>query len=223
MTPTTTPVRLNLWLDHDEAVRQLPGISAGTLYAPEPGEPGPTAADLAADVYRRGVRRVRLEQPVDVSGEGDGDARSLVSALLLVAELTSWGIAVDWEVRLGSTPELWHSLNHLYPPEAVLDDDGEVAADWRKTFYVSKCIYRRGPGFIQVRDRRSPGTLARFTLDDPDYLRAVDSLVPGCPADDVPEPVLDALVAESLAGRAGELAWWLPYRVRRWPSPSFVV
>jgi hypothetical protein len=145
--------------------------------------------------------------------------------MLLLAELTSWGIAVDWEVRLGSDPEIWRSFNHLYPPRAVLDvaDDSEIREQWATTFYLCKCIYRQGPGFVQVRDRRTGGSLYRFTLHDPAYLDAVEKLAAGCPVEDVPAPVLDALVNESLAGRAGQLAWWLPYRVRRWPWPSFAV
>ena len=110
------------------------------------------------------------------------------------------------------------------PPAALLGypDAEEVLADWRQTFYLCKCIFRRGPGFIEVRDRRN-GSLSRFIVDDPAYLAAIEALIDGAPAADIPEGVLREFVDEGLAGLAGDLAWWLPYRVRRWPWPSMIV
>jgi uncharacterized protein DUF5825 len=47
--------------------------------------------------------------------------------------------------------------------------DGE---EWRSAYHPGKCFYRRGPGFLEVRDRRS-GELSRFVIDDPTYVAAV--------------------------------------------------
>ncbi|MGW2813541.1 DUF5825 family protein [Streptomyces sp. NPDC001415] len=220
-TTTSTPLSLTTWRDHDEEVLQLPWMGSATRIAAGPTGPGP--AELAAELYRSGARRVALDRPADLSG-GTG-ARPIVTTMLLVAELTSWGLVVDWEISLGADPEIWRSLNHLYPPRAVLDtpDADDIRQQWKETFYLCKCVYRKGPGFIQVRDRRTGGSLLRFTLHDLAYLHAVEQLSAGCPAEDVPAQVLDDLVGESLAGRAGNLAWWLPYRVHRWPWPSFAV
>ncbi|MFL6112939.1 MAG: DUF5825 family protein, partial [Catenulispora sp.] len=80
----------------------------------------------------------------------------------------------------------------------------------------------RGPGFVEVRDRRS-GSLSRFVIDDPAYLGVVDRLIDGADVADLPADVLAVFVEEGLAGLAGESAWWLPYRVRRWPWPSMIV
>lgn len=207
---------LTLWRDPDDDVLALPGIAMGTI----PG--AGNAAELADRLYRDGVRRVALSRPVDLSG--GMDRRTLVWAMLLLGELTSWGVAVDWQLRPGEYAEVWQRLNHLCPPAALLDhrDAEEILADWRQTFYLCKCIYRRGPGFIEVRDRRN-GLLSRFIVDDPTYLAAIETLIDGAPAADVPEGVLREFVDEGLAGLAGDLAWWLPYRVRRWPWPSMVV
>ncbi|WP_328498436.1 DUF5825 family protein [Streptomyces sp. NBC_00414] len=229
--PTTTPLALTTWRDHDEEVLQLPVMSPVVTVVAESATPAETAAAL----YGKGVRRVALDRPADLTGATG--ARAIVSTMLLTGELTSWGIVVDWDVALGADPEIWRSFSHLHPPRRILDaqdtkdiknsndsnDAQDIRQEWRSTFYVGKCVYRRGPGFIQVRDRRAGGSLARYTLDDPAYLEAVDRLSAGCPADEVPSGVLDHLVGESLAGRAGRLAWWLPYRVRRWPWPSFAV
>jgi hypothetical protein len=144
--------------------------------------------------------------------------------MVLLRELTSWAIVTDWQLLVGEHLDVWQRLNHLHPPRQLPDhpDAEEVLAGWRDTFYLCKCVYRHGPGFVQVRDRRS-GSLLRFTIDDPEYLAAIETLLPGAPSDAVPPGVLDDFIAEGLAGVAGDLAWWLPYRVRRWPYPSMIV
>jgi hypothetical protein len=211
---------LTVWPEHDEEViAQLPARPVEVA--------GETPTELVTRLYRGGVRRAALDRPTDLSGATG--ARDLIDTMLLLAELTSWGVKVDWTVRLGPDPDIWQSFNHIHPPRAILDaaepaeGEQDILARWRSTFYLCKCIYRRGPGFIQVRDRRGGGQLLRYTIDDPAYLSAVDQLATGCPAADIPPAILDHLVSESLAGRAGTLAWWLPYRVRRWPWPSFAV
>lgn len=207
---------LTVWRDHDDEVLQVPGMSLGVRTV------GADVAGTVAALYREGVRRVALDRPVDLAGGMTPD--SLVRAMVLLRELTSWGIVVGWDAVFGTQVDLWRRLNHLHPPRALPDHPqaAEVLDEWRTKFYLCKCVYRRGPGFVQVRDRRS-GLLVRFTIDDPVWLAAMDSLLTGSPVAAVPAEVLDAYVAEGLAGRAGDLAWWLPYRVRRWPWPSMIV
>ncbi len=207
---------LTLWRDPDEELLELPGIRIGTR--PAEGDP----AELASQFYDEGVRRVALSQPVELGG--GMDKRTLVWSMILLRELTSWGIVVDWRLRPGEHSEVWQRLNHLYPPAELVDqpDAPAILAEWRETFYLCKCMFRRGPGFVEVRDRRA-GDLSRFVIDDPDYLAVIDKLIPGVAAAEVPESILREFVDEGLAGLAGDLAWWLPYRVRRWPWPSMIV
>lgn len=42
-----------------------------------------------------------------------------VKALVLVRELTSYGIAVDWRLRLDGDPARWRAYSHLDPPGEV--------------------------------------------------------------------------------------------------------
>jgi hypothetical protein len=213
----SVPLRLTLWRDHDEELLRIPAISMGSRPVGT-GDP----AELAAALYRDGVRRVALEGPVDLSG-GQPPA-TVVARLLLVAALTSWALVVDWELRLGGDPAGWRLLNHLYPPRVVAgaDTTTQIRDDWREGFCLCRCVWRQGPGFVEVRDRRA-GSLARFVIDEPDYLQAIDRLSAGCPAAQVSPGVLEDLVNEGLAGRIGDLAWWMPYRVRRWPPAALVV
>jgi hypothetical protein len=212
----TRALTLTLWRDHDVDVLALPGVGMGER--PAVGDP----SELAAAFYEEGVRRVAFSTPVDLAG--DMDERTLVWAMVLLRELTSWGVVVDWRLRPGAYTDIWHGFNHLYPPAELIGqpDSADVLSTWRETFYLCKCIFRRGPGFIEVRDRRN-GSLSRFVVDDPTYLAVIESLIGGAAVADLPADILADFVAEGLAGQAGELAWWLPYRVRRWPWPSMIV
>jgi Family of unknown function (DUF5825) len=209
-------MKLTLWRDHDDAVLDLPGVALGEH---------PLPADVLAAVagwYRAGVRRAAFAAPLNLSSMDT--PHQTVQALVALRELTSWGIVADWDVVLGDHIDRWRQLSHLQPPRSVLDGARADAAlaDWRDTFYLGKCFHRHGPGFIQVRDRRL-GMLIRFTIDDPAYLSTVDALIAGAPRSAVPPQVLADFVGEHLVGEVGDLVWWLPYRVRRWPWPAMVV
>jgi hypothetical protein len=140
----------------------------------------------------------------------------------LVRDLTSYGIVVGWQLRLGAA-DRWQTLSHLAPPAVVLAPDGEsIRREWAETHYMGKCLYRHGPGFVQVRDRRF-GELRLFTIPEPEYRAAIGTLAEVAPATAVARPIMSEFLAEDLAGQVGEIAWWLPYRVRRWPNPSVIV
>ncbi|MEV8375897.1 DUF5825 family protein [Kribbella sp. NPDC056861] len=196
-----------VWLDHDNEVRQLDGMRlAESVYAD-------------GDLVGHGARHVALAAAVDFA-----DAGAAVKALTTVRDLTSHGLAIDWRVDLESAWFDWKVLSHLYPPTELtgVDRPTEVLDLWRAKYYLCKCIYRAGPGFLQIRDRRWEN-LARFTVHDPRYLEAIDQLLSGVPANRIPSDVTQALLAENLVVGIGELLWFAPYRVRRWPIPSPVV
>ncbi|MYS18717.1 hypothetical protein GA0115240_100427 [Streptomyces sp. DvalAA-14] len=201
-------------------------------------------------LYEQGARHILLPEPVDLSPAADGE-RS-VRALVALREMTSRAIAVEWRLRLGPSEaadsgaaggggrsggregsdgtgagadaDAVAAFRHLSPPEAVtgVPDGADLLARWRAGYFFGACIYRRGPGFLQVRDRRD-GQLGRITIDDPAYMAAVAALEAGVPADDLPAEILADLAAEDLIGRVGGYAWWTPCRVRRWPSPAMHV
>jgi hypothetical protein len=88
------PPGLTLWRDCDENVLDLPGVAAGQRAA----QGDPTA--LAKELYDAGVRRVALDRPIDLAGATD--AAPLVWAMILLRELTGWGVVVDWRLRPGT-------------------------------------------------------------------------------------------------------------------------
>ncbi|MEU1601916.1 DUF5825 family protein [Micromonospora matsumotoense] len=218
------PILVGLARDHDPAVLSIPGMTIGPAELREP------AADAVARWRADGVRRVDLPGAVDLTVTGaDETAVDTVRRLVLVRELTSHGIAVDWRLRLpGADADEWLPYSHLRAPVELLPPSGGAGdpvaqlAAWGKAFYFDKCTYRRGPGFVQVRDRRS-GRLNLLTIDDPAYLAVLDQLLDGAAITDVDLDVARDFGAEGLVTKIGELLVWLPHRLRRWPLPSMVI
>ncbi len=204
---------VELWLDYDPAVQRLPGIALGprTLH-------GPARDDVTA-LHRSGVRCLRLLEPVTLCRDAPETA---AYALLLVREATSQGLAVLWTARCEDGCAADGLFHHLYPPEQVLGTAAPITADWRAGYFPSRCVFRRGPGFVEVRDRRF-GTLELFTIDEPEHLAQIGALTEGTPAGRLPAAVRRDFAEAGLITEQAGLAWWLPMRVRRWPFPSLTV
>lgn len=218
------PILVGLARDHDPAVLSIPGMTIGPAELREP------AADAVARWRSDGVRRVDLPGAVDLTVTGaDETAVDTVRRLVLIRELTSHGIAVDWRLRLpGADADEWLPYSHLRAPVELLPPpggEGDPAAQlaaWGKGFYFDRCTYRRGPGFVQVRDRRS-GRLNLLTIDDPAYLAVLDQLLDGAAITDVDLGIARDFGEEGLVTKIGDLLVWLPHRLRRWPLPSMVI
>ncbi|MBW3086883.1 hypothetical protein KEM60_03112 [Austwickia sp. TVS 96-490-7B] len=218
--PRTTTIPLIVWGHHDVDV-PVPAVSPDLIIGDHIPPAGVAIAQRVDEWVRRGVRRVQLPEVVDLTSKYDG--RDVVTMLMTVAELTSRGMSVDWELDLTANMSTWVGITHLAPPRVLHGDaDGTILAQWRDAFYVDQCLYRHGPGFVQVRDRRD-GTLRCIVIDDPAYLHACTALIQGCQTHEVPADILDDYLEEMLVAVVGAWAWWLPYRVRRWPDPSFAV
>jgi hypothetical protein len=117
----------------------------------------------------------------------------------------------------------WRSLRHLHPPAAVLDGpaDEDVATEWRNAFHAAMCGYRRGPGFIEIRDRRS-GAFRRLVIRSPRGEEAIAPLLRGVPASALAETVTARYLRADLLHRVGRYVWWTPYRIRRWPLSTTI-
>ena len=227
MSTTLSPPPVLGWRDHDPTARELPGMFLGEVDTS--GDP----AGAADRIWQLGARRVQLPETVDLTGRaGPERAVRTVSALSLVRDLTARAILVDWELRLGPATDAWKVLGHLQPPRTLHTPDAPDTPDtpdadetlqaWRRGHYLCKCLWRVGPGFVQIRDRRW-GELRRFTADEPEYRTTIERLAYGAPADTVPAAVLDDFRAERLALDIGPLAWWVPYRVNRWLQESMAI
>ncbi|MFB1048365.1 DUF5825 family protein [Streptomyces chrestomyceticus] len=231
MSPLAAPVALALWRERDPAARDIPGVYAGTLDLL-----GDQVEGAVADLAAHHVQFARLPRTVDLT---DRDGAAAVTALVAVRELTAFGIAVEWTLRLPGTgvgagvstgaAADWRPLSHLHPPAAVIRDDSsgsfgsgrDIAVQWRDSFHAAKCGYRRGPGFLEIRDRRS-GSFKRLVIRTHQHDQLIQALLRGVPETGVPSSVVARYLPPGLIHRAGRFLWWTPYRIRRWPLSTTI-
>lgn len=228
MAMTSAPVALTepgaltirAWRDYDEDACALPGMSLGTVEVTGPTE------DRAARLWELGVRRVQFTEEIDLTAVDDADAAAqAVRRLCLIRDLTAHAVLVQWRLRLPAEPDDgWRDLGHLQPPGMLTGpvDPAAALTQWREQHYLCKCLWRQGPGFVQIRDRRW-GDLRRFTAEEPAYHRAIARLAYGAPPSAVPEAVAADFLQERLVRRTGPLLWWLPYRVNRWIQEAMAI
>ncbi|WHM35923.1 DUF5825 family protein [Streptomyces sp. BPTC-684] len=221
LTTRTAALTVAAWRDYDPDACALPGMHLGDLELTGP------AGEEADRLWETGVRRVRLAEPVDLADpRAPGAAHRAVRALSLVRDLTARAVLVEWRLRLdpAADADAWQVLSHIQPPQRLEGpaDAAEALRRWRDGHYLCKCLWRQGPGFVQIRDRRW-GDLRRFTADEPEYHEVIEALVHGAPADSVPPAVLADFLSEKLVLEVGDLAWWLPYRVNRWIQEAMAI
>lgn len=211
-----TALTVTAWRERDDrAIAAVAGLTLGTVTCPD----HPVAA--ARLLVDGGARRVRLAEPVDAR------LRTAVPALMLVRELTRFGVAVDWDLTVDPVAHDWRELSNLYPPGSLRGNpDGAAGlARWRDAFYPGRFIVRKGPGFLQVRDWRW-STVRLATLRDPGQVDLMLALLAG-PLDAagplVAEPAAaaaDDLEQMRLLQRIDGLLWTPAYRIWRWPMPA---
>jgi Family of unknown function (DUF5825) len=214
--PLTTPLRVTAWRDYAPGTADLPGMFLGDHEMTEP------PIGFVQGLWEAGVRKVVLGETVDVTDEAG--AERTVATFCLLRELTAQAVVVDWSLRLGPTGPRALALGHLQPPRTLegTDDDEAALGAWRAEHYMDRHVWRAGPGFLQIRDRRF-GELRRFTVTDPAYVEAVRALDAGVRADAVPAEILAHLEGEELVGRAGEWVWLHAFRHRRWLQAEVMV
>lgn len=216
--PTTNDldVRFSMWRHGAATVRALPDMHLGDRVL------GADIADEARRIHESGVRFVSIEPTVDLGGRAGTE--HVIPMLSFIRDLTSYGVEVDWRAEMTAPdgPEWW-VFSHLFPPSVLEGPRGaEALRIWRARYHIGRCFFRRGPGFLQIRDRRHTG-LRRLTVSDDAYVSAIESLAADRGADSVPAAALAVFEKHRLAVRIGSGVWWAPYRLRRWASPSWEV
>lgn len=204
------------WRDYEgEALRLGESMRLGSL-------PLDAAADLlATHVFDSGGRLVVVNQVIDVD---DGDPAETVRFFELLRELTAYGISVGWRLRTSRNDGGWRDLWHLAPPAEVeipAGAPGPTFEFWRHQFYFGLCVMRRGPGIVEVRDRRA-GRIVRRSFTAPDELEAIERLQRGAPASSVAPGALAEFERARLVLSVGEQRLWLPCRTRRSPLAPIV-
>lgn len=167
-----------------------------------------------AGLVAAGQEKLVLPEPVPLGEDDEFDVRFV----RLLRESMTAGLRVDWTTATVPFDEA--DLYHLQPPRQG------PAGQWRDEFRYGRCYYRRGPGFVLLKDTRDTATGARFRLDQPEAVAAFWELT-----DAVHEPSASAgarelagvLAAERLIFRRGSWLTLLPFRIRIWPVPFDLV
>ncbi|MEU8953275.1 RiPP maturation radical SAM C-methyltransferase [Streptomyces sp. NPDC048518] len=209
-TATATATALQCWRERDQVARARDGMYLGEVRYED------AAVETVSDLVARGARHVALPEPV-VLGPGDLESdRRAVRGLTHVRESTGHGISVDWDLDLGTEIGQWRLFSHLYPPRSVAGPDGDAVLDqWRATFHMNKCGYRRGRGFVEVTDLRH-GAQRRVVMRKV-HKGKLASLLGGAAVSDFRQQEIEAFVKAGLVHRVGSVLWWLPSRISRWP------
>lgn len=194
-------------------------VTPGTLAATAPE----VLCVAAGEFDRRAVaradtvaQRLRPTAPLRFGIDLATDA----AALRLLTESISRQVTVEWELA-GALPWPIRTVVHLPPPSGAADAIARTYADqWRELHRFGLCMYRRGPGFVRIRDLRPGGRHQRVVADGP-WAATFESLAAGT-ADATTGPaqrLLGELVDAGLAIRLGDGYHVLPFRPRRWPVP----
>ncbi|HEY0636134.1 MAG TPA: DUF5825 family protein [Pseudonocardiaceae bacterium] len=182
--------------------------------------PGPltveaiTGVDPAA-LAAAGHETLTLPGPVRLGESDEFDVRFVH----LLREAISVELRVDWTTgsHLPFAPDL---VSHLQPPRR---GGGE---QWRLEFRYGRCYYRRGPGFVTLKDTRAITEGARYRIEEQPAVVAFAELEGVVHAPTASAGALElagVLGAEHLVLRRGDWLTVLPFRMRRWPVPFDVV
>jgi ribosomal peptide maturation radical SAM protein 1 len=203
---TAARTSLRCWRGRDPEVLEEDGMYLGEVqYADDP-------AQTASEVVARGGLHVALPGPAGIGHDDRHDVRTLTH----VRELTGRGISVDWELDLGPEAGQWQLFSHLYPPRSVAGADGAAILDqWRRSWHMNKCGYRRGEGFIEIVDLRH-GTQRRILMRKA-HEEKLASLLRGAPVADFRPEEIEAFIRSGLVHRINTWLWWMPSRITRWP------
>lgn len=153
------------------------------------------------------------------------EPRSTALFVAFLRDSTTHLTGVEWRGTLADTvdPALLH---HLPPPLDLGAGSDEIVARWRTSYRYGTCYYRRGPGFLLVRDARVAVSAARYTLDDPvlvaTFLRCQEPTSLNALTGEQREAV-SLLHAERLVLRMADIVVGLPIRMLHWPIPSMAV
>ncbi|WP_018637155.1 DUF5825 family protein [Parafrankia elaeagni] len=206
-------VTVELWRDYARAALALPGMALGTRQLTGDW------SERAAELYGEGARYARVAEPVPLCGDAPVTA---VRSLTLISELTARGFAVHWIARCDEGCADHGALGHLFPPAWIFGASKATTARWRRGYFPGRCVFRHGPGFVEVRDRRF-GPLERHVFDDPETLDVIETLIGGIAVERMPAELLRELAAARLVLGLAGCAWWVPTRIYRWPFPAQVI
>jgi hypothetical protein len=113
------------------------------------------------------------------------------------------------------------SLHHLQPPVTTgRTPPSQAITAWQASFRPALYYYRKGPGFIQIKDVRDPAAAVRITLNDPTHILVFERCQQPLRPSELSAEEREALAQLTQAGlllQLGEHLTTAPYRMSHWP------
>ncbi|WP_433528488.1 DUF5825 family protein [Micromonospora sp. CA-263727] len=179
--------------------------------------PEEVGADFVRETRSEGIRTISFSEPVDVD-----DGSAFLHFIALLRESISGHLDVQWSIA-GSRQLDVQALCHLPPPRASLSEQlARVPEEWQAMHQYGSFYYRRGPGFIVIRDFRDQADAQRYELESPSVVGVFKEMSAVVATTDLSEPAqefLDVLRDERIILRFDDMVTLLPYRMRTWPIP----
>ncbi|SCL23849.1 hypothetical protein GA0074692_1659 [Micromonospora pallida] len=144
--------------------------------------------------------------------------------LRYLRDVTSHAVRLRW--RLAGLPCFpLHTHVHLVAPSGGVDADSAAhATAWTAGYRYGSFFYRRGPGFVSIKDVRPESEDARLTIDEgaDHFLAMAEARTLAELAPDA-QDLVDTVAEAGLLLRAGQRLLVLPYRLRHWPVPYLAI
>jgi hypothetical protein len=168
------------------------------------------------DLAAHAGRLVTLDEPLLFGVSVADDLRWL----RLLREVTGHTVRLRW--RLGGVPLLPpDAMVHLVPPaDGVSPETRRFAGSWTAGYRYGLYYYRKGPGFVTVKDVRPDQEQRRLVIGDGSehFLAMAAAETPDDLAPEARAALADAVDADLVVVADGQLLV-LPYRMRNWPVP----
>ncbi|GAA4670523.1 DUF5825 family protein [Phytohabitans rumicis] len=167
------------------------------------------------------MSQVKVDAPIALGAE----PRSTASFVAFLRDSATNLISVEWHGTITGAldPTLLH---HLQPPTQLEAASEQTLTQWRTRYRYGTCHYRRGPGFVMLKDIRSASSAARYLLDDPlliaTFLRCQTPTTRSS-LNHRQRHAVDLLHTARLLLRMDDLLIGLPTRMLRWPIPYTAV
>lgn len=156
------------------------------------------------------------------------DAEATINFVAFLRAALTQDVEVRWHARITDTATGsgidTTALHHLWPPTTVATTGlpPEEPRAWRAAFKYGLCYFRRGPGFILIKDTRIADRHVHLTVDHPDLMA---TFLAGCTPlrystlTPTQCEAVGVLARENLMYRLDDLLLTLPTHMRRWPVP----
>ncbi|BCL17848.1 DUF5825 family protein [Micromonospora sagamiensis] len=186
----------------------------------------PPAVDVVAAQGLPPITPDLTYHPVDVGtvlhfGRSPGEDLALLRYL---RDVTSHAVRLRW--RLAGLPCFpLHTHVHLVAPSGGVDADSTAhATAWAADYRYGSFFYRRGPGFVAIKDVRPESEDARLTIDEgAEHFLAMAEAHTLADLEPAAQELVDTVSGAGLLLRVDQRLLVLPYRLRHWPVPYLAI